>query len=611
MKLKHKKLYTILLILAPVLMGILFTLQVLYINDFNSQVYTVSGADSQQTTYLDIEPREDSTSTWLKRDFEWEGQTIDLSAQTIDGVLYNNSDDEVDDWSIEMDITDKCFINNAWCGLVTIRQYTGTENEQTQTLDLRDYDLDEVKLDYFYDGDLLIPLIPGDHVTYTPSAKDSEVPVAGDSELTMGVIFYYFDSLDFMKYDLNFSYHRSYTQGLIYPVIFVIGMMWIVGLAVYIVSLQLIKNAEHQLELQKSGIACMSDIYHSIYIVDLKNDILTPVIEKGTGELHRPEELPASQQIHYLFETDTADAYREVAISFCELSTIAKRLGEKNSIALEYISKSFGWCAIRFFAMDRIPGRPIDKVLFTIQNIDAEKREMDEIEERITIAEREQREVGAFLKSISDEILIPAREISKDNQSILQNTGEEATKAMAEKIDRSSATLAEIIRDVLDYARLEAGQLTIAKKPFSIESLLREMESFAKEYTIGSKVEVKYDIADTLPAKIYGDKERLMRIMAVMVVMGVSHMSEGSITCSLFGKATEQGMAHLVFSVRDKGEGAPVDIDSHIGTRLAEGVLKMMGSALRVVSTPGNGTETYFELDARVADDTKIGKIDI
>jgi hypothetical protein len=148
--------------------------QTVYIISYNNRVHTVEGADAAQAAYVDIHNRDDATSQWIKRDFALKGQTVNLNGRTVDGTFINHSGDLISSWTMTIRIHQDCFVNQAWCGTMEIRQYTGTEKENTQTLDLRNYRLEDVRLEYLYDGDLLIPLSPGDQLIYYPSEKDRE-----------------------------------------------------------------------------------------------------------------------------------------------------------------------------------------------------------------------------------------------------------------------------------------------------------------------------------------------------------------------------------------------------------------------------------------------------
>ena len=230
-----------------------------FIDAFNKTEHSASGADPAQPTYLEFNNREDSTSTWVKRDYNLHGETVDLLAQTVDGTFVNNSDDTVSSWKATINVEGDCFVNNAWTGTVEIHQYAGTENERVQTLDLRSYSLEDVKLDYLYDGDLLIPLVKGDCIVYYPSEKD-ELEVPPHDELTMGLIFYYRDHLDLSNYAIEYYYHRDFTYGACFIVLALLAVLWVLLFAGTVVADASYKRAMRDLDLRKSGLASMSSI---------------------------------------------------------------------------------------------------------------------------------------------------------------------------------------------------------------------------------------------------------------------------------------------------------------------------------------------------------------
>lgn len=597
---KKRMLFFRLAVIIPlVLLVLLLAGQIVYITYFNKQVYSTAGKDETSPTFIDMEPRDDSTSFWLKRGFEWKGKTIDLKAQTIDGVLHNNAADTISSWTMRVDITDDCFINNAWCGTMEIHQHVAEGKEKVQTLDLRKYEIEDVTLDHTYDGDLLIPLQKGDYLLYYPSEVDDEVPISGNSELTMGVIFYYFDELGFYDYAIDYSYHRTVTQGAVFYIILVIGVLWLIALAVYIASRLIYKDAEKQMELKKSALSTMSDIYQSIYIIDLENDTLTPVIEKTSGEFERPDNLTASAQIRNLFEADAEDAYRDFMIELCDLKTLPERMKDRQSIAGEYISKVSGWCSIRFFAMDRIEGRDLDRVLFTVQIIDAEKREIDAITDKITHVEREMKANAAFLDSISGEMLSPVQAILKAEEDLKTSSSEEEKERALQDLRHETKTLETVLSDIRDYSRIESGRIKPEQAVFSLKEFFAEVQRFGEELLEGTGTALDTDLGPALPARIEGDKAILHRVLCNLISAAHEHTEEGSICLSVFGREAGEDRAHLVFSVRDTGNGEGKEGVREIGLVLAEGLLLELGSDLEIIHTPGIGTEAFFEMEVK------------
>ncbi len=85
-------------ILCFIAMLIMFIVHVQLLVMFNRQELNVHGNDSSSKAYMEIDPRANSTSKWLKRDYPLaEDRTADLTGQTIDETLYNNSGDLIKD----------------------------------------------------------------------------------------------------------------------------------------------------------------------------------------------------------------------------------------------------------------------------------------------------------------------------------------------------------------------------------------------------------------------------------------------------------------------------------------------------------------------------------
>lgn len=398
---------------------------------YNHKDHSVTGKDDKRATYMDIADRADSTSSWLKRDFELDGRKVDLTGQTFDGTLYNNAAHGVSDWKMRINIKGDCYINNAWCGTVEIHQFTGTKDEQVQTLDLRSYKLGDVKLKYTYDGDLLIPLRKGDYVIYYPSEKDSEYPLDANAQLTMGMIFYYYGDIDLSDYRVDFHYYRTYFEGTGFYMIIVLVALWIALLFAQFVADYTYRKAWKEMEIRRSGMSYLSVIYDVIYIVDLVNDELVPMHEEHDPARDVAGGQGAIARLRELYGPDISDEYMQIADDFMNPDTLQQRF-DKDSIACEYMSKDRGWCLIRLFAIDREPGDPVRRFIFTIQNINDEKAEMERIEASLADDETEGVEISCNAEAYSiREVVDKALE---DTKAALSGSGIEITSDVSAAI---------------------------------------------------------------------------------------------------------------------------------------------------------------------------------
>ena len=435
MKFEQKRKYFIGLIIALVLGVVFVVIRYLNIERMNNTDYVTYGCDESSDAYIDFGNRQDATSSWEKKDFDLYGKTVDLQAQTIDGVVTNNSNYEIRDWYFVVNVHKDCFINQAWCGTVEIHQNVKDKKGKIQTLDLRNYDLDSVKLEYLYDGDLLIPLHEGDYFIYYPSVNDNEAPVLKDSTVGLGGIFYYLEPLDFSDTEFHYFLHRSMKDGIGFYLIFAYAFVWLVAVIMYYFMIVIYRRAEREMKIRKQGIASMSGIYDVIYIVDLDKNELIPVMNDDENEQISAETAVASDVMRDDFAEAATDAYKELVESFVDLSTIRDRIEGKSNIVCEYLGVNRGWCRMRFFSVNKnAEASNIHKVLFALQVINEEKRQIDEIEGRVTRAESESKSKSTFLANMSHEIRTPINTVLGLDTMILRESTEKNIKAYARDI---------------------------------------------------------------------------------------------------------------------------------------------------------------------------------
>ncbi len=394
---------------------------------FNRHEFHIHGNESNGMVQMEIDARADSTSSWLKREFEMDdGQRVDLTGQTIDGTLRNQSSDTLQDWELRINIVGDCYINQAWNGEVEIHQFTGTDREKVQRMNLQDYQLEDVTFEYRYDGDLLIPLQAGDYVIYYPSTRFSEMPIKGGDDVKIGVIFYYLDALDLSDYDVVIHFHRLFTQGFTFYAFVVLAVLWVLSMVVNGAGTLAYRRAMKDMELRKAGIFSMSDIYDLIYIIHLPTGEMTPVSVDEKLERERPKNKTAKELLTNLIMRDADEKYRDRMLEFVDTDTLADRLQGRNSVASEFKSLRYGWCSLRFYAMDRVEGKPLEDVVFTVQNINDEKQEQEAVIHRIEEAESINEAKVAFMDSIADDLQRPLEKLVMLNGQILSESRDES-----------------------------------------------------------------------------------------------------------------------------------------------------------------------------------------
>ena len=595
MKTDLKRIYRGFILVCPFVITLLFICQMIFVSRFNAREYVVRGVNQDNPTYFKYAGRGDSTSEWLKRDFDLNGEKVDLKGQTIDGVLYNHSEDLVSQWTLRINIRGDCYINNAWCGTVEIHQAVGTEDEKVQKLDLRNYKLEEVELDYVYDGDLLIPLSKGDYVIYFPSLKDNEIPAGPHSELTTGVIFYYLDTLDLDNIDLSFYYHRDITNGTLFYIIITLLMIWLVNLIIYLTSIKIYEDTLKELELKKSGISSMSDIYDVIYIVDIVKNEIVSVVSEVESDLKRPEDMGANEQFKNLFNIDCTESFKENVLEFVDISTLSDRMKGKKNITCEYMSKFRGWCRIHFFAMDYVEGQPVDRVVFALQIIDDEKREKDSIVQKISDIESEKEERINLFSNLAENLIYNCNETLSQEQHIIDESKEETIREYAIKSKRGISKTSNLLKDLVEFLKIDNGFFAVEEKEYDFNAMVKDIEENVKPELEGSQITFNLNVQQPIRSKLYGDGERIRYLIHSLILNSLDRMDTGEIKLVVFSKEHDDSL-HLVISVRDNGTPGMHD-NAKFRLGLADKILVLMGSKLHIIEDPEGGNDTYFEID--------------
>ena len=201
------------------------------VNRFNSQTRQITPESITTEAIVDIHPRGQATDPWMK---ENTGLGYKLNAKIYELVLTNNSLSLMSDWSLRINIHEECFLNNGWCGKFEVHQFGENGEEKQQTVDLRDYNVNDLEIDYTLGGqDLLIPLKSGDYVIYHPddSGVSGEVPLKSTGDFSgmavCGFIFYSRSgNVDFMDYVLDYKLYQSYFSGRLGRLFIVMFPLW-------------------------------------------------------------------------------------------------------------------------------------------------------------------------------------------------------------------------------------------------------------------------------------------------------------------------------------------------------------------------------------------------
>lgn len=240
------------------------------------------------------------------------------------------------------------------------------------------------------------------------------------------------------------------------------------------------------------------------------------------------------------------------------------------------------------------------------------KRAKIMMEERYS-AEEQNRMKSKFLSSMSHEIRTPMNAIIGMSDVALQKEMSADLRRDISIIKSSSTGLLEVINDILDISKVEAGKLNIIENTYSTESVIEDMKAIINARN-NKNLPIYYHIQENMPKNLKGDAVRIKQVMLNYASNAIKYTDSGQIDITVTCEEAQDGMVNLVYTVRDTGQGIrEEDIDklfmmysqlnqeinhgkegTGIGLALSKAFIERMNGTVSVKSRYGTGSTFSF-----------------
>lgn len=220
---------------------------------------------------------------------------------------------------------------------------------------------------------------------------------------------------------------------------------------------------------------------------------------------------------------------------------------------------------------------------------------------------------SSFLATMSHEIRTPMTGVMGFADMLLDDDLPEQSKVKVQKIGETMRSLMEIINEILDLSKLEAGKLEIENHDFHLQSIIREVASLFTG-SGGTNLDVKLVLANEFPEVVHGDSTRMRQVLLNLVGNAVKFTKEGSVTIEARLQGSNDDRSGLYFSVRDTGIGMTketvsklftdfIQADSSIarefqgtglGLAICKRLVELMGGEIGCESELGIGSTFWF-----------------
>jgi signal transduction histidine kinase len=224
-----------------------------------------------------------------------------------------------------------------------------------------------------------------------------------------------------------------------------------------------------------------------------------------------------------------------------------------------------------------------------------------------------------FLATMSHEIRTPMNGVLGMAQLLLMPGLPEGERTKyARTILTSGNTLLELLNDILDLSKIEAGKLQLEAKAFDVAALLGNTFNLFSGAAQVKGLQLDFEWHGPADQRYQGDVHRLGQMLSNLVGNAIKFTARGSVRMACAELSRENGRALLEFSVTDSGIGiAKEDMDllfkpfsqtdssvtrqfggTGLGLSLVRTLAQAMGGEVGLSSEPGRGTRFWFKVSA-------------
>lgn len=260
-----------------------------------------------------------------------------------------------------------------------------------------------------------------------------------------------------------------------------------------------------------------------------------------------------------------------------------------------------------------------------IADITSEKQQAREMLKAKVNADAASRAKGDFLANMSHEIRTPLNGVIGFSELLLNSKLSEVQRQYMENVNLSAKSLMELINNILDFSKIEAGKLEIFPDKTNLLSLVETVAEIVRFNALQKGIELLVRVAPDMPVNVMVDELRLRQVLINLISNAIKFTDRGEVELSvkLMLIKEKENEARFLFSVRDTGIGVS-DADrkklftafsqadsvsagkyggTGLGLVISNMLLGKMKSRIELLSTPGAGSNFFFEINLPLVND--------
>jgi PAS domain S-box-containing protein len=259
-------------------------------------------------------------------------------------------------------------------------------------------------------------------------------------------------------------------------------------------------------------------------------------------------------------------------------------------------------------------------------DITAQKNLESELAKAKSFAEAAAKAKELFLANMSHEIRTPLNVIIGMIRQLTKEALSSDQHFYVKQAESSAKHLLTILNNVLDIAKIESGDMEIAKSEFSPAALAYNVHSIMHSQAKEKNLELKLVVSPKVYPVVQGDETRLRQVLINLVGNSIKFTERGSIIIDIDVVEDNKSWQRIRFEVKDSGIGMSPEFISRIfdkfsqeqntsnrkydgtglGMAISNDLIKLMGGKMEVSSVKNEGTVCTFEISFPLGNPDKL-----